>query len=271
MKLSGLISIYNGDNNDLLDRALGSIKNQNHSLDELVLIVDGAISDEKEIILENFLGEFKGECIISRNDKNMGLGYSLNKGLRICNNELIFRFDSDDISKPERTEKQVECYKKNEADIIGTYIIEKDLLKNKIKHYNTYPTDSESIYNYCKKRSPFHHGTIMYKKSSVLKVGAYSDLRRSQDYHLWFRMLKDGYKGMNIPEYLVEVNTGEDFMDKRGGLGYFKYDFIVQRDMFKYGFINIYRFISNTLIRFSVRVIPGKMRKYFYKNVLRKK
>ena len=97
-------------------------KNQNGNIiKEIIWINDG--SDELHTkILKGLLQKFEvvaKYCKVCyfENDKNMGLGYSLNRGLELCSNELVFRMDSDDIMMPNRIQKQLK-YMKNEEIVI---------------------------------------------------------------------------------------------------------------------------------------------------------
>src|SRR5699024_12827165 len=66
------------------------------------------------------------------------------------------------------------------------------------------------IIEFAKKRNPFNHPCVMYKKSAVKAVGSYQDFYLLEDYYLWLRMLMAGYQGYNIQEPLLHMRAGSD-------------------------------------------------------------
>ena len=147
--------------------------NQTVAPDEIVLVEDGPLTDELYAVLDDY-------PILHRikNEKNLGLGLALNIGLKECRNELVARMDTDDCSKPERCEKQLQRFlEKPYLAIVGSHIDEfVDDISNVISQ-RIVPTTSEEIYKFAKKRSAFNHPTVMYSKTSVLENNGYADLK----------------------------------------------------------------------------------------------
>jgi len=116
VKVSIVMSVYNAQK--YLDEAIESILNQTYSNFEFIIINDGSTDKSLEII-ENYAK--KDSRIIVINRENKGLIYSLNEGIRKANGKYIARMDADDISLPQRLEKQVEFMEKNKnIGICGT-------------------------------------------------------------------------------------------------------------------------------------------------------
>lgn len=136
-------------------------------------------------------------------DANIGLGGALNKGLEYCEGDMIARMDSDDISHPDRFKKQLAYFEKNpDTDVLGSFVTEIDFAGN-VGNLRKMPLSNEDV-----RKSlwacPMIHPTVMIKKESLVKVGGYdSTLRRRQDYELWFRGARFGWKFANIPEPLL--------------------------------------------------------------------
>ena len=82
-------------------------------------------------------------------------------------------------------------------------------------------TDAE-IRVFAKKRNPFNHPCVMYKKSAVEAVGSYQDFYLLEDYYLWLRMLMAGYQGYNLQEPLLHMRAGADMYLRRSGWAYAK-------------------------------------------------
>lgn len=101
--ISVLMSNYN-TNEDYLREAINSILAQTVQDFEFIMI-DDASTDDSVTVLESYLSDKRFKLL--KNDKNMGLAYSLNKGLKVSNGKYIARADSDDIYLPRRFEEQV--------------------------------------------------------------------------------------------------------------------------------------------------------------------
>ena len=80
-------------------------------------------------------------------------------------------------------------------------------------------------------------------------------------------MIKAGYKFKNVPESLVFVRTGEYFLKRRGGIKYFKYEFAILKYLRGLGFVGIFGFVVNFLIRFITRMSPIFLRRLVYKKI----
>ena len=103
---SVLISIYFKENPTWFRTALDSVFSQTVQPSEIVLVKDGPLTDELEAVINEFETKHPIFKIVT-NEKNMGLGLSLRKGVEACSNEIIARMDTDDIIPIDRFEKQL--------------------------------------------------------------------------------------------------------------------------------------------------------------------
>lgn len=112
--ISVLMPAYNAEK--YIKEAIESILNQTFSNFEFIIIDDGSIDATEEIIKS-----FKDSRIVYiKNEKNLGLIKTLNKGISIARGEFIARMDSDDISMPQRFELQLDVFKKYKGvDIVN--------------------------------------------------------------------------------------------------------------------------------------------------------
>ena len=101
-KISVVMSVYNGEK--YLTEAVESILKQSFFDFEFIIINDGS-SDKTQEILQRFQKEDKRIRVVSR--ANKGLIYSLNEGVKMAQGEYIARMDADDVSRPERLQKQL--------------------------------------------------------------------------------------------------------------------------------------------------------------------
>jgi glycosyltransferase involved in cell wall biosynthesis len=189
-KYSVLMSLYIKEKPEYLKLAIQSMIDQTVQPDEIVIVKDGKITAELQTVLSEYKNKYPALFIIIGYEENRGLGFALNFGLEHAKNELIVRMDTDDIAKPERCEKQLKMFAENqELAIIGSYVDEFYSTPDEIVSVRSVPTTHEAIYEFAKRRSAFNHPTVVFKKSAVLSVGGYSDLRRNQDVDLFGRIV----------------------------------------------------------------------------------
>lgn len=202
MKISVLMSVYGRENPAYLSEALQSLAEQTRPAEEIVLVEDGPLTPELERTIESFRGRLN--LVPVRLPENFGLAHALNEGLKHCRHELVARMDSDDICMPERFQVQADRFRADPAlDVIGSAAIEIDQT-GKHGALRIMPASHDSIVDnlwLC----PFIHPSIMMRASRLRAVGGYrkEKLRRAEDYELWFRCCKQGFRFANIEEPLL--------------------------------------------------------------------
>lgn len=264
---SVLMSLYKKEHPEYLRLALDSMINQTVKPDEIVLVEDGPLTDELYKVVE----EYKDHLTIVINEKNLGLGLALNEGLKVCRNELVARMDTDDISKSDRFEKQLRRFEeKPELVIVGSYIDEFVDTPDNIISQRRVPTDSQSIYQYAKKRSAFNHPTVMYRRSAVLAEGGYNDLKRNQDVDLFGRMLFKGYKAENINEALLWFRSSDELAVRRKSWENTKSYIATIKKFWKMGYSSFFDFAMVAIAQTGVFIMPAKLQNWIYKKFLRK-
>lgn len=217
MKISVLISVYKAENAKYLDRALQSIwDDQTYKPTEIILIADGPLTSDLEKVIDNWKKALGTSLILCRNEENLGLTKSLNKGLKYASCELIARMDSDDISHPRRFELQKSFMLKNpDIDVVGGALQEFNDDNDRI-NVRCYPVDPQIIQNYICKASPLAHPTVMMRRRIFDSGLSYDErFRTSQDIALWFDVLKQGYKISNISEITIYFRLAEDVYKRR--------------------------------------------------------
>ena len=127
-------------------------------------------------------------------------------GVKACKNELIARMDSDDISIKERCEKQLKKFQEDpELDLIGSSIAEFIDTTNNVQAYRVLPESDEEIKKFIKRRNPFGHPSVMFKKSKLLEAGNYRSYYLCEDYDMWIRMVEKDAKCYNFKDILVFI------------------------------------------------------------------
>jgi glycosyltransferase involved in cell wall biosynthesis len=267
---SVLMSVYHKEKPEYFRAAIDSILNQTVKTDDFVIVCDGPLNKGLDNVITDYVRTAPGLFNIYRLSKNMGLAKALNNGLLQCKNERIARMDSDDISAPDRIEKQLKAMEENDADIVGCNIIEFTENIENTGSVREVPEKQTEIMKFAKKRTPFNHPAVMYKKSAVIDSGFYEDYRYFEDYNLWTTMLLKGYKGYNVQENLVYMRAGQDMYKRRGGLGYVKCIFRFKNHLRKTGFISTGAFLVGALGHSLVSIVPNRVRTGIYAKVLRK-
>lgn len=269
-KFSVLMSIYKKEKPEYLKQALDSLLNQTLLPDEILIVKDGLLTPELDKTLDEYAVKNKTIKFLEF-EKNRGLGLALRDGVVACKNEIIARMDTDDISKPDRFKKQLNYLSQHpDITLLGTWIEEFDKDPNIPKSNSILPITYEEILKFAKRRNPFRHVSVIFKKSAVIDSGNYRHFLWFEDYDLWIRMLKKGYKAANLPEVLLSVREDKKMYERRGGWQYSKQDIKFERFLLKIGYINFFEFLTNIIIRGSVRLLPNNIRKFIYSNILRK-
>lgn len=271
-KYSVLMSVYYKENPKWFDESIKSMFEQTIKPSEFVLVEDGPLTNELYNVVEKYQKEYPNEFKVVTIEKNVGLGPALKKGVEECSNEYIARMDSDDISIPERCEKQLNYFKEfPDTDIVGSNIAEFiDQIENVIAYRNLPQKDNE-IKKYARRRNPFGHPSIMMKKSKVLEAGNYRSYYLCEDYDMWIRMIEKGAKCYNFQELLVYMRISEDFYKRRGGIKYLKSILKFKKEQYKKGFYSFKDYLVSSFAHIVMCLMPNKLRDFLYRKVLRRK
>lgn len=269
---SVLMSVYIKEKPEYLDRALKSILIEQTLIPkEVILVEDGPITVQLKEIIEKYKMEFPNIIKSIKLENNKGLGDALNVGLKKTSYDIVARMDADDISLPERFEKQYRFFIANNYDVIGTNILEFETNEYNIITLKKVPENHYEILKYAKFRCPINHPTVMFNKKAVLKSGSYEKMPGFEDYYLWVKMLKKGYRFYNIQEPLLKFRIGEEMIKRRGGLEYFKNEKALFKKFVEIEFLNYFQYFLSLSMRFPFRIVPENLRMFFYKKWLREK
>lgn len=129
------------------------------------------------------------------------------------------------------------------------------------------PLASDAIHRYLKRRSPFNHMAVMFRKSAVLAAGNYQSVPYFEDYDLWVRMDQKGFLGANLPITLVYARIGNDMIGRRQGLSYCRHELFFLRRARESGFLSFSEFLIVLAVRTSVRLLPKPGLALVYKTV----
>ena len=271
MLFSVLMSVYYGDKPEDVATALDSLLLQQLPPNQIVLVLDGPISEKMSETVKIYADANPIIDVIPLKT-NVGLGKALGIGLTYCKYEYIARMDSDDYSLPDRFEKQIEFLEKHpDIDILGGQITEYDADMKSVLAVRNVPLNMEEITERMKTRNAMNHVTVIYKKDAVLSAGNYLHCPYFEDYYLWCRMIKNGNTFHNLSDNLVNVRTGEKMYQRRGGQTYNRAIIEFQKKIRELGFISHTQYMKNLCIRLCVANMPNSLRAYLYKTKLRAK
>lgn len=263
MQLTVLLPVSIGDKLEFFKPALESMLNQTYTDFRLLIQLDGAVKPE----IETYLTELKDERIqILRNQKNLGLPATLNRGIREFPADIYFRMDADDISFPERIEKTLAAFEQNpEVLLIGSECIEINSAGEQL-FYKKMPKQDQLL-EWAYTRNPFAHPSVAFRKEFIEQAGFYDEkLRKSQDYELWTRALVKNVKMLNIHQPLIYFRIADGFWKKRSSwnnvANEFKISYNLIREKKAYG--HLPKLVAKLTIRLLSRMLPDVANKFIY-------
>ncbi len=207
-EISVILPVYNGE--PYLKAAIDSILNQTFKNFEFIIINDGSI-DASEAIIKSY----KDERIKYLYQNNLGLGATLNKAISLSKSSFIARQDQDDISLPDRFEKQISYLKQNpRVALIGTRgkIIDEN---NKHIGIHNHPTSYPEIKYHLIFDNPFIHSSVIFQKEIYMSCGGYdSNINKFEDYDLWSKIAIKK-EVVNLENQLVLYRHHEQGLSKK--------------------------------------------------------
>ena len=197
--VSVLLSTYNSE--ATIEKSLISLLNQTYKNLEILIADDGSTDNTKEICKKFQLNDER--ILLFSNKKNIGLTKSLNSLAQKASGSLIARQDADDVSLPERIEKQIQFMNKKKLDAVTTRSLIKQ--NNKKRPGISFYIPNKLLKN---RKNPFIHGTLIIKENVFKDIGYYDErFYFAQDYKLFYDLLSKGYKVKTLNEALYILNT----------------------------------------------------------------
>lgn len=255
--ISVLMAVYIKDSSKHFAQALDSLKPFVSRLYSIIIVADGPLTNELYKVINERIISAKIELI--KLPVSVGLGQALNVGVKNSKTNFLLRMDADDLSRPERLDFLLDCLHKNpNADVIGSYIAEFNIIPSKNDRVRRVPLNHNKIVKQTKVWCAINHVTCLLRKKSILKVGGYQGGKDfSEDWWLWARLIRDGASFINVDKVLVDVRIDNGFIKRRRGFNKFRQDLILAQMMYKINFINWYHFIIIFISRSFQRLAPS--------------
>jgi glycosyltransferase involved in cell wall biosynthesis len=265
LPFSLLLPVYSGDRPEFLGRAFDStVRGQVRRPDEVVVVVDGPISDELDRCLRSLVDSSPVATQVVRLERNVGLADALEVGLAACTHEVVARMDADDISLPDRFAQQLPLIEAG-ADLVGSSLLEIDETEEQVVGRRTPPTRPDVIARTARLHDPFNHPTVVYRRTAVAAAGGYQRLPLMEDYWLFARMIAAGAVVANRPEPLVLYRVGAGAYQRRGGWALLLAELRLQCRFRRVRFTSRQEFLRNVAVRGGYRLVPAVVRRPTYR------
>ena len=264
-----LVSVIMGTYNceRTLKEAIMSIQAQTYQNWEMIMCDDGS-SDNTYSMAEEFHRSDPNRYILIRNERNMGLNYTLNRCLELAKGKYIARMDGDDTSVKDRFAKEV--------DFLETHP-EFAIVSSKMQMFDENGVWGESkiierpqIKDFCKKPSLFCHAASMIRADAFRDVGGYTvdpRLLRVEDCHLWYKMYAKGYRGANLSEVLYSMRNDRLAASRRTVQNRLNKIYVTWTGfhMVKMPWYDYIYFARVVLVETSKIIVPGKIYESLYR------
>jgi teichuronic acid biosynthesis glycosyltransferase TuaG len=201
-KVSIIIPFYNCP---YVDQAIESAINQTHSNIEIIVVDDGSTKFKEKLV------PFQENIVYIRKE-NGGTATALNEGIRSATGEYIAWLSSDDYFLPDKVAKQISFMMKEKVEASFTNYNYIDETSQPIDHW-TRPvfSNNEDVYRAFLNYNAINGCTVIIKKEIFEQAGYFNpNLRYTQDYEMWVRLLIKGYKIYYLDEELTKFRIHKE-------------------------------------------------------------
>ena len=203
-KITVIIPFYS--NLRLLKRAVNSVLNQTYKNFEIIVVYDNPESKENLIYLKKFISK-KSKVKILINKKNIGAGYSRNRGIKKANGKFIAFLDSDDVWSKNKLSLQVKFMKKNGFLVTHTSYNIVDMKGKLLSNREAKDLKYKDLISSC----DIGLSTVIIHRDLFKKNSLFPNLKTKEDYVLWLKISKKGtvFKGFkkSLTEWTKRPNS----------------------------------------------------------------
>lgn len=269
---SVLMSVYEKEQPAWLRAAVESMLAQTVPPSEFVIVEDGPLTDGLYKEIARFEAGYPGLFHIVSYSENRGLGYALHEGMTFCTKPVVARMDSDDLARPERMKVQLSLMEEQRLDMVGSQVVEFVESPERPVALTDLPEDHDAIVTYSKRRNPFRHPPMTFRRDKVLEAGSYSpEFLYFEDWDLFNRMLAIGCRAGNVHEPIVAMRVSPDFYARRGGIAYLRYAWRFKRSQMGSGWFTPVDLVASFLPQAVVCLLPNAARSAVYTKMLRRR
>jgi glycosyltransferase involved in cell wall biosynthesis len=207
--VTALLAVHDGD--AYIRVALASILGQTVADLEAVIVDDASTDGTPEILATIEDTRLR----VLRNDEQLGLAASLNRGLDEARGAYVARLDADDVAMPRRIERQLARIRSTPSvAVVGSAVLE--LGAGRAGTLHAMPVGPTDVRWSALFSSPFFHPTVLVERAVLERHALRYDtsFEESEDYELWSRLLDVG-DGDNLPDPLVLYRVHPDQASRR--------------------------------------------------------
>lgn len=269
-EFSLLLPVYAGDDPGFLRLAFeSSVDQQTLRPVEAVIVQDGPVTEALAEELARIEAVSPIAVKLVRLPVNRGLTQALNAGLEACSYPIVARMDSDDVSEPERFERQWALIDQG-YDLVGTGMIEFESDPAKPSASRVPPVGAERIRAHARTHNPFNHPTMMYRREALDRIGDYQPFGKMEDYWLGIRLIASGARVENIPDPLVRYRVGSGAFARRGGWAEARTEWRLQRELLRMGFVSRREYARNVVMKGVYRMLPSGVKRVLFRSLIGK-
>lgn len=264
--LSIILPTYNGK--DRIQKTIESVVSQSFLDWELVIIDDGSSLDPSDIIEE--YQKRDSRIIFLKNDNNLGIQKTLNRGIAFSNGKYIARIDDDDIwIDDKKLEKQISFLEQNKDYVLvgSSVLVKNDEAKD--VYQRKMPLTDKDIRKKILFKNCFVHSSVVFRRDAGLLFFYDEDSSKKhiEDYDLWLRMGLLG-KFANIEDFCVCFSEREGSISSQKKKEQLQKDILLIKD-YKNKYPNYFRaYIFRKLIVYLFdffNFLPKSFQKIFIK------
>ncbi len=262
-----LLPLYKNDNPDFFQTSVNSVLGQTYPNVIVLIGVDGPIGDNLNEALQRY--ESNSNVKIIRFDENRGLAAVLNDLIaecRLISCDFYARMDADDISLPDRFEKQVKFLLENtDVDVVGGAIEEIDIDSNKNGKKVVYPLSHGECRKFFRYRDPLAHPAVMFRPRYFEKaIGYRNEYRKNQDTMLWYDGFLKGCIFANLEDTVLHFRVTNDFYNRRNGWKRAKKMLVDRWEMNRKLHYDISAYIF-AFMMFCMTISPAFIKRFLYR------
>ena len=264
--VSIVLNIWNGDNSLSLYRSLNSITRQKYEPDEVIIVIDGPIGSDSAEVISNFVKRSDVTVQLIHLSTTAGLWNARNQGISVARNEFIALHDADDVMHPDRLGAQTKQMLTDKIDVLGSPVFEFNSDNGKIiglRHFSA----GKSFIKKMLQQNIVNHSSVMLRRSAVMSVGGYRSVFLAEDYDLWLRLLKAGFKFSTTESVLQAFSVDKNLMKRRGGIKFIFSEILLHQSVKSFNELRFFRLYLRLLMRLVFRLSPSFVRSNYYKTV----
>lgn len=200
--VSVIMPAYNAQ--EYIEAAIRSVMGQTYTNWQLLVIDDGS-SDNTYQIVEKLV-QADSRVLLLRNESNLGVAKTRNRGLDLARGQYVALLDSDDLWRPQKLERQISLAEKEQADIVYcSYAIVNEGGEKVCGDFVVPPTtDMEQMLV----KSVISCSTALLSRK-ITQQYRFDPAYYHEDYVYWLDLMRDGWKAVGAMEVLADYRQVE--------------------------------------------------------------